>query len=151
MSGLDEKEVFLSERLARIEHKVDEVWEGVQAVRSFVEPKRTMIVGAPLESTDVRTVFAHWVDVMGKNPKTTKLTPERRRVVQARLKEGYSVEFICTAVYGCESSDFHMARGEHRGGKRFNDLTLICRNGSTLERFEEMTEPGYVDDGSAWR
>lgn len=91
-----------------------------------------------LESTDVRRAFDRWLNVMGKNPKTTKLTPERRRAIQARLKEGYTVDRIMRAIDGCANSDFHMARGEHQHGRRFNDLTLICRSGSKIEEFEAM-------------
>lgn len=86
---------------------------------------------------DVRQVFDHWVKAMKKS-QVAKLTPERREKIQTRLKDGYSVEFICRAIDGCAGSDFHMARGEDKGGTRHDDLTLICRNGSKLEWFEAM-------------
>jgi len=89
-----------------------------------------------------RAVFLYWVAKMGKNPKTTRFTPGRRKKVLARLREGYSEDRIRTAIDGCASSDFHMARGYNRDGskrtRRYTDLTLICRNGEKLEWFEEM-------------
>jgi hypothetical protein len=93
-----------------------------------------------LESTDVRRVFEHWVKVMGKRS-NAKLTPERRRCIQARLKSEYTVDFLCRSVDGCAQSDFHMARGQHSGGTKHNDLTLIFRNDTTTERFHDMAGP----------
>lgn len=90
-----------------------------------------------LESVDVRRVWEHWCKVMGKRT-NAKLTPERRKKIQARLKEGYAVERIMRAIDGCHASDFHMARREYGGSRMFNDLTLICRSGSKLEEFEAI-------------
>jgi hypothetical protein len=90
-----------------------------------------------LESTDVRKVFHHWCTVMGKRP-NTRMTPERRQKIQQRLKSGYTVEYLCRAIDGCASSDFHMNRGRDATGKRFNDLTLIFRNDTKTEEFHDM-------------
>jgi hypothetical protein len=88
-----------------------------------------------------RDVFEHWLERMGKNG-STRLTAERRRAIEARVREGYSVERIKRAVDGCAGSDFHMGRHEKTRGRPQNDLTLICRNGSKLETFEAMPPPG---------
>lgn len=120
------------EQLDRIEQKLDEIIV-------LVTPKRpTSVPGdrAAL-STEVRMVYEFWIYQMQKNPKTTKLTPERRRTIQARLRDGYTTEDMVAAITGCYSSDFHMARGEYRGRTRYNDLTLILRNGSNLEGFRD--------------
>jgi len=85
----------------------------------------------------VERLFLLWVREMGKTPSRTRLTPERRRVLRARLRD-YSEETIAQAIKGCALSDFHMGRNERR--RRYNDLTLICRNGSKLESFAEMVE-----------
>lgn len=137
-------------RMEAWQEQLDRIEAGVQAITKYVEPKRSIIVGAPIESTDVRRVYETWVRVMGKVPSTTKLTPERRKHIQARLKDGYSVDFIVKAIHGCAASDFHMARGERRGQKKFNDLTLICRNGSLLEGFANTDAENQPVDGSAW-
>lgn len=84
------------------------------------------------------SVFLYWLDQTGKDPARTRFTPGRKRKVRARLAEGYGVDRICRAIDGCASSDFHMARGEYAGRTRYNDLTLICRNGEKLEWFEDM-------------
>ena len=94
-------------------------------------------------SSEVRSVYLYWVNRMGKDPGRTRLTPERRRLIQARLRDGYSVEELKAAIDGCYASDFHMARGRYAGGDKFNDLTLILRNGSKTEDFRDRknTDP----------
>lgn len=76
-------------------------------------------------------VFEHWRTVMAHAG--AKYTAERRRKVEARLREGYTVEQLCRAVDGCRASRFH--QGENEDGKVYDDLTLICRNGSKVEQF----------------
>ena len=82
----------------------------------------------PALAAQISEVYEHWRSVMGKNG-NAKLTPERQTKIKARLKDGYSPERLKRAIDGCGASDFHRSRG-------FDDLTLICRNGSKLEEFE---------------
>jgi hypothetical protein len=89
----------------------------------------------PLESTQttyaVVVVYQHWQAVMSK-PKA-KLTPERKRKVMARIKEGYTVDDLKAAVDGCKASAWH--QGANADGKVFDDLELICRDGKRVEQF----------------
>lgn len=80
---------------------------------------------------DVSRIFSYWQSTL--DHPTAKLTTERRRKVEARLKEGYSVEQIIQAIDGCAASPFH--RGQNDTGQVWDDLELICRNGSKLEGF----------------
>lgn len=82
-------------------------------------------------SADVSAVFSYWQTRL--NHPTAKLTAERKRKVQARLREGYSVEQIKQAIDGCASSPFHL--GQNDNGQVYDDLELICRNGSKIEQF----------------
>ena len=82
-------------------------------------------------------IFEFWVWCMQKNPKVTKFAPERRRKIQARLRQGYTLENIIQAICGCSGSAWHM--GDNSDCTKYDDLTLICRNGSKLERFMGMT------------
>lgn len=84
-------------------------------------------------SESVRVVFDFWVETMGRHPKRTKLTGDRRAKIQARLRDGYGVEQLKAAILGCAHSGWHM--GENPKGKEYNDLTLIMRSGSKLEGF----------------
>lgn len=79
-------------------------------------------------------IFDHWAQAMGK--KRAKLTPERRKKITARLKDGYTEGDIRLAIDNCARSEFHL--GKNDAGREYNDLTLICRNGSKLEEFRDM-------------
>lgn len=123
--------------LHRIETKLDLIHAELDRIAVHLNRTPKVPGDRPMVSTDVRQVFEYWVSIMGKVPSRTKLTPERRRLIQARLRDGYSVEDMNAAIAGCFHSDFHMARGGYRGGTKYNDLTLILRNGSKLEGFRD--------------
>jgi len=84
----------------------------------------------------VAEIFSHWVSVMGKTG-AAKLTPKRRKCVQARLREGYTPDQIKIAIDNCRADPWSM--GENDRHTPFNDLELICRSGEKLERF--FTKP----------
>lgn len=88
------------------------------------------------KSDPVREVFDHWVATMGKKT-GAKLSADRRRKIQARLREGYTVDQLKQAVDGCAASAYHMARDPTKNpdGTVYNDLELICRSGSKVENF----------------
>lgn len=85
------------------------------------------------ESID--NIFNYWMGVMGKNPKTCKLTAKRKKAISGRLKEGYEPRFIMQAIKGCSQDDWSM--GQNNRNKPFNDIELICRTGEKLEYFAE--------------
>lgn len=84
---------------------------------------------------DVKTVFDFWHSTMKKTEKT-KLTDGRRRVIKSRLKN-FTVGDIQQAVVGCTKSSHHMGANPQSNpeGRRYDDLTLICRNDENVERF----------------
>ena len=82
-------------------------------------------------SEKVHRIFGHWQAVF--NHPTSKLTNERKRYVNTRLKEGYTEAEIILAIDGCANSPHHMGMNDQ--GKVYDDLTLICRSGSKLEQF----------------
>jgi uncharacterized phage protein (TIGR02220 family) len=87
--------------------------------------------------SSAREVFDYWQQVMDK-PRA-KFTPERSKKISARLAEGYSAEDLKRAIDGCAASDFHMGRDPMNdvtaGGKRYDTIGLIFRNGEKLEDF----------------
>lgn len=89
-----------------------------------------------MESIDVLRAFNHWM-AKTEHPAAI-LTEGRRALIKARLKEGYAVDRIIRAIDGCAASDFHMARGQFQGRRRYDDLNLICRTGAKLEEFEAL-------------
>ncbi len=81
-------------------------------------------------------IFDFWKSTMSLNGKTI-LTPKRRKVIKDRLKQGYTIDRIKTAVRGCAMSPFH--NGQNDTGTKYNDIELICRSGEKVEFFEAMT------------
>lgn len=78
----------------------------------------------------VAELFAHWQTVC-QHPQA-KPTPERLRAIRARLRDGYTAAQVRQAIDGAARHPFIDQRG-----KRHDDLTLICRNGSKLEDFAD--------------
>jgi hypothetical protein len=62
-----------------------------------------------------------------------KLDSTRRSKIAARLKDGYTVAELKAAVDGCAQSVWHM--GENPSNKKFDDISLICRDASKVESF----------------
>jgi hypothetical protein len=80
-----------------------------------------------------RDLFDHWKQATGHTQAV--FTPERRTKIRARLAEGYTPLDIRTAIDGAAKAPF-----VNDAGKRFDDLTLICRNGSKLEDFIDRAQ-----------
>jgi len=80
----------------------------------------------------VAEIFDHWVSVMGKTG-AAKLTPKRKKSIQARLRDGYTLDQVKRAIENCRSDPWSM--GENDRHVPFNDLELICRSGEKLESF----------------
>lgn len=89
---------------------------------------------SPKRDGRVKEVFDHWVERMSK-PRA-RLTADRTAKIQSRLREGFSNEDLKAAIDGCAQSPFHM--GANDTGQKHNDITLICRSGSHVERFRDL-------------
>lgn len=83
------------------------------------------------KSKTVEELFEFWKTVH-EHP-SAHLTIERRRKLTERLKSGYTVEEIQEAILGCKTSPHH--QGQNDQGKVYDDLELICRNDTQLEKF----------------
>lgn len=92
------------------------------------EEKQTI----PQPPASVSLVFDHWKSVMSHPD--ARLVPKRKKLIEARLREGYSVDDLKAAVDGCKASDFH--QGKNDSGKVYDDLTLILRSGDKVEQFK---------------
>lgn len=89
----------------------------------FVEP--------PSRPDSVGEIFEHWQRVM--NHPQAKLDDKRRKCIQAALKLGYTPEQLRTAVDGCSVTPHNM--GHNDRGERYDDLTLILRDATRIDRF----------------
>lgn len=92
-------------------------------------------------AAQAQEVFAYWQRVL-EHP-TAKFTQDRRRKVEARLREDYTVAQLCRAVDGCKVTPHNM--GENDTGQRWDDLALICRSGSNVERFMDAAPERPAD------
>lgn len=75
-----------------------------------------------------RRLIAYWQQQCS-HP-SAKATPERLAKLGARLRDGYTEAEIRKAIDGAAAAAF-----TNDDGHKFDDLTLICRNGSKLEDF----------------
>lgn len=96
-------------------------------------PKLALSEPGPAEQ-----VFRHWQTVMG-HPQA-KLDAKRKRNIAARLKDGYTVDQLLSAIDGCLLSDHHM--GKNDTGTIYDDIELICRDGPRIDKFIKLTKRG---------
>ena len=89
---------------------------------------RAAMTAEMVRRSAVGRLFAFWQDRC--DHKQAKLTPDRTRCIIARLKEGYTETEIRKAIEGAGVAAF-----VNDDGQKYDDLTLICRNGSKLESF----------------
>src|SRR3982750_4110289 len=61
---------------------------------------------------DAATVFAFWVEHLGKRSDVKFQGTKRERNVKARLADGYSVDRLCDAIRGCKLSPHHMGKND---------------------------------------
>lgn len=79
-------------------------------------------------------IFIYWRDTMSKDPSRTRPTTERMNKIKSRLKK-YSIEEIKQAIINCSMTPHNM--GQNDRNKQFNDIELICRTDTHLEKFRD--------------
>lgn len=78
---------------------------------------------------DVELVWAYYAEW---HPQT-RLDAKRRRCIQQRLAEGYTVAQLQTAIRGCHTDAWYM--GDNDRGKSYCDLCLILRDSDHVDKF----------------
>lgn len=86
------------------------------------------------QARESKELFGYWQEQCG-HP-TAKPTRDRLAKVRSRLNEGYTPAQIRQAIDGAARAAF-----VNDAGRRFDDLELICRNGSKLEDFIGRSGP----------
>lgn len=109
------------------------------STNKIINTKREVITTMSTEADYAVTLFDYWVSVMDKNRASTKLTPKRKKALNARLKDGYAVNQIKTAIDNCRADAWSM--GANDRNTAFNDIELICRTGEKLESFISKQAP----------
>jgi len=79
-------------------------------------------------------LFAYWQTKCSR-PRS-KFTEHRRRALRARRREGYDWQTIRLAIDGAAARPYVV------DGRKYDDLELICRNGSKLEDFAARSGTG---------
>jgi hypothetical protein len=87
---------------------------------------------------DIVLIFDYWREQL--NHPRSHLSDDRKRLIRARLQEGYSVDRIKAAIRGIKKSAWHMGKDERNKGTKYDDITLICRNGSHVDKFADLDE-----------
>lgn len=99
------------------------------------------------EPTDTEAVFEYWAHqrhtALGRNGTgpQQQLTKGRRRKVQARLNDGYTVADLKQAIDGLLSSEYHLEHG-------YTDLALICRDQEHVEKYRAKARDLKPEVGS---
>lgn len=94
-------------------------------------PTAKPLNGTPTVADQVATVFDHWRETM-KSPHS-KISEKRAKAIKARLKDGYTVDQLKQAVFGCSVTPHNMGLNDR--DTKYNDIELICRDAGHVDRF----------------
>lgn len=82
-------------------------------------------------AAQARQVFVFWQDHLN-HPKSV-MDSKRLKAINARLKDGYSVDDLTAAIRGCKLTPYNM--GENDRKQVYDDIELICRDATHVENF----------------
>lgn len=96
------------------------------------EVKTSPVTDSPsYDLSGVKVIFEHWQQVM--NHPHSKLDKKRKVKITKALELGYSVDDLMRAIDGCAKTPYNM--GQNDLGQRYDDIELILRDASHIERF----------------
>ena len=81
---------------------------------------------------DIQAVIAHYCGLHSRSHPGEK----EKRLIRARLAEGYSVTDLMDAIDGCHRSPFHC--GENSSQRKYQKLSLILRDSDHVTQFLEL-------------
>lgn len=90
-------------------------------------------------SAPCRQIFDHWRLTMGKKSNTA-LDDKRRRLINARLKNGYTVEDCFHAIEGCAMTPFN--QGVNDRDTKYLEMQHIFRDADQMDRHLRAYEDG---------
>lgn len=85
------------------------------------------------EAEDARIVFDYWNQTI-KGGRAKSFEGKREKNVLDRLQGGYGIEDLCRAIDGAAIDAFA------KDGRVYNDLELICRDATYVDRFIEAAD-----------
>ncbi|PXB01154.1 replication protein [Pectobacterium carotovorum] len=99
------------------------------------EPDEEEPVEQPV-SQAIKTVFSHWQ--AEHNHPTSKLDPKRRKRINARLEEGFSVAELCKAISGAKYDPWLM--GKNPSNRRYDGIETILRDAAQVEKLRDLDD-----------
>lgn len=137
----------VTKSVTEVTESVTKVTKSATPLNKDIEHKKN-IKGTEEEVSPSEEVFVFWKETFNKNG-STFFTSERKKAVEARIKEGYSIDQLKTAILGCSITPHNI--GKNDTGTLYTDLELICRRGNQVERFignYERDQEGLITNGN---
>jgi hypothetical protein len=88
------------------------------------------------ESATIDRVFAEWQKLLN-HPKARK-TDERKDLVRARLREGYTELELLSAIRGLSMSEWHIKNDQ-------TEFDIVMREGTRVEKFMRIASGAVVN------
>lgn len=85
---------------------------------------------------EIVDIFEFWKGLLSNA--RSRLDANRKKKINERLRDGYSVEDVKLAIIGCALSEWH--RGANDRHTRYQDIELICRDANHLDKFLEIAD-----------
>lgn len=84
----------------------------------------------------IKTLFENWKSVL--NHPRSVLDKKRVKVLDERLKDGFTVEDLKLVPYGVKNSPWHM--GQNPSETIYDSITLIYRSADQVDKFISLAE-----------
>lgn len=85
---------------------------------------------------EIRIVFDFWAKEM--DHQKAKLGSDRKKRINARLEEGFTVRDLCLAVKGAKNDDWYMGRAPN-SNKSYDGIHNLFLNSERVEKFIELS------------
>jgi hypothetical protein len=138
----------LGRQVAGLERNLRRAYSTETLLRNELEGRRE----EEPEAKAIKEVCDYWKRSLNHETAKTPLTGARAKAVRARLRERFTTADLKRAIDGCVRVPYVGANGRKPHGKpreRHDDLSLICRDEETVERFiryaNAEVEPTGVD------
>lgn len=111
--------------------------ESIKESKEQPPPKRRKSVGQ-FFNENITTVLSYWANATGNQ--TAVFDQKRKKLVEFRLLDGFTVEQLCLAVDGCLLSEFHS--GQNKGGFVYDQVKHIFADADSVESFMRHAKNG---------
>ena len=88
---------------------------------------------AAVDRSEKKALFSYWIETCGMGPPTPKFTEARKKLLDARLDEGYSMDDLAMAISGCSGNPHNQGQNDRK--TKFMGWGLILRNAEKVDYF----------------